>query len=544
MGGSGPPASSQQHRGGAHLPLGQGPGGCGQAGPHGGQDEAAGCCRGAAGGPGARQGELADMRKRKATLEDEVNLREIKLKWKNKEAFSEKQSWPDQLDGSYVTYGWVLIFSTFFRQFALMLTSLIAADFPPFGAAAQSMVFMINFAALIVLFPYNARLLNIEESVLTGCMAFLTFMAAFKEMVSKHNRASQYQGTINATSTLIDVLVLVIVSIICGTMVFNFYVIVGGAVKTESDDQILNKAYFETAMQQERLKEEEAKGQFERQREEEERQEEDEHEKAFWTNPLQNVQREVIGLKLIPLAEPECVELDKCISAITAPFVEELREKRDDFERSIVDKKAAVLNREQMEAEELRQMRWEEFRQIKGERFCAEKEAKEREWMLREDPRIKHEAFMKEVLAAAEKFEQQCMRAAEKEQRKVQRHNAKLEANERRVLATEDVLAREVRLWDQLHEQEPELRARELRIMAQEEFKQKNVDETNRRIEAMFLELMQKEEERQRAVEEWDARLEAEALEAMEREEDEQREYEDFLETTRQQIEKEHMRRS
>ena len=36
---------------------------------------------------------------------------------------------------------------TFFRQFALMLTSLIAADFPPFGAAAQSMVFMINFAA-------------------------------------------------------------------------------------------------------------------------------------------------------------------------------------------------------------------------------------------------------------------------------------------------------------------------------------------------------------------------------------------------------------
>ena len=35
-------------------------------------------------------------------------------------------------------------------------------DFPPFGAAAQSLVFTINFAALIVLFPYNARLLNIE----------------------------------------------------------------------------------------------------------------------------------------------------------------------------------------------------------------------------------------------------------------------------------------------------------------------------------------------------------------------------------------------
>eukprot|EP00435_Cladocopium_sp_Y103_P026713 s4904_g6.t1 len=193
--------------------------------------------------------ELADMRKRKATLEDEVNLREIKMKWKNKEKFTEKQAWPDRLDGSYVTYGWVLIFSTFFRQFALMLSALVSNDFPPFGAASQSLVFMINFGALILLFPYNARLLNIEESVLTGCMAFLTFMAAFKEMLSKHNQASQYTGTISATSSLIDVLVLIIVTVICGTMVFNFYIIVGGAVKSESDDQILNKAYFDTAMQ-------------------------------------------------------------------------------------------------------------------------------------------------------------------------------------------------------------------------------------------------------------------------------------------------------
>lgn len=75
-------------------------------------------------------------------------------------------------------------------------------------------------------------------------------------MVSKHNQASQYQGTIDATScwtagvwsesiaapcpicvttrclishwgTLIDILVLIIVTVICGTMVFNFYIIVG-----------------------------------------------------------------------------------------------------------------------------------------------------------------------------------------------------------------------------------------------------------------------------------------------------------------------------
>ena len=71
---------------------------------------------------------------------------------------------------------------------------------------------------------------------------------------------------------------LIIVTVITGTMIFNFYIIVGraavealgessgGAVKTESDDQILNKAYYETAMQQERLHKEEERGKFLRQR--------------------------------------------------------------------------------------------------------------------------------------------------------------------------------------------------------------------------------------------------------------------------------------
>ena len=38
--------------------------------------------------------------------------------------------------------------------------------------------------------------------MLTGCMAFLTFMAAFKEMLSKHVQADQYTSTIAATSIL------------------------------------------------------------------------------------------------------------------------------------------------------------------------------------------------------------------------------------------------------------------------------------------------------------------------------------------------------
>eukprot|EP00439_Symbiodinium_sp_Y106_P012060 s2756_g1.t2 len=477
--------------------------------------------------------ELADMRRRKATLEDEVNLKEIKLKWKNKERFTEKGSWPDQLDGSYLTYGWVLIFSSFFRQFALMLSALMAVEFPPFGAAAQSLVFMINFAALILLFPYTARLLNIEESVLTGCMAFLTFMAAFKEMVSKHNKASQYQSTIDATSSLIDVLVLIIVTIISGTMVFNAYIIIGGAVTTESDDQILNKAYFETAMQQEWLREEEERGRFHRQMEEEARDEEDAHEAAFWNDPLQAIEKECIGLKLIPLPDSEATELDKCISSITSPFVEELREKRDAFESTIQQKKEALKTREQMEAEELRQMRWEEYRQKKADIFWAAQEAEERNAMFHEDPQRLHEAFMQEALQLAERYERDCMERVEREQREVEEWNANLEAAERVAMAEEDLLSFE----------EPELRARELRDMAKLEFRQREVEETNARLEAMFLDMMQKEEQRQREVEEWNSNLEAQAQEAMEREEELQREYDEFLEISRLQIEKDQLKK-
>ena len=36
-------------------------------------------------------------------------------------------------------------------------------------------------------------------------------------------------------------------------------------------------------------------------------------------------------------------------------------------------------------------MRWEEWRQRKADTFWARHEAKEREWMMREDPRLKHE---------------------------------------------------------------------------------------------------------------------------------------------------------
>ena len=37
-------------------------------------------------------------------------------------------------------------------------------------------------------------------------------------------------------------------------------------------------------------------------------------------------------------------------------------------------------------------MRWEEWRQRRADTFWAMHEAKEREWMLREDPMLKHEA--------------------------------------------------------------------------------------------------------------------------------------------------------
>ena len=38
-------------------------------------------------------------------------------------------------------------------------------------------------------------------------------------------------------------------------------------------------------------------------------------------------------------------------------------------------------------------MRWEEWRQRKAESFWAAQELRERQWMMREDPRLKHEAL-------------------------------------------------------------------------------------------------------------------------------------------------------
>eukprot|EP00913_Durusdinium_trenchii_P004943 g4590.t1 len=99
-------------------------------------------------------------------------------------------------------------------------------------------------------------------------------------------------------------------------------------------------------------------------------------------------------------------------------------------------------------------MRWEEWRQRKAETFWAIHEAKEREWMLREDPRLKHEAFMQKVLLATEKFEQDLMKAAEREQREVAAWNTNVEAAERAMMQMEDFTSFQARVWQEHNSQD------------------------------------------------------------------------------------------
>lgn len=57
------------------------------------------------------------------------------MKCKNKEKFSEKQAWPDRLDGSYVTYGWVLIFSTWVQYIIQHGSTIFTGPLRHFDAA-------------------------------------------------------------------------------------------------------------------------------------------------------------------------------------------------------------------------------------------------------------------------------------------------------------------------------------------------------------------------------------------------------------------------
>eukprot|EP00931_Biecheleriopsis_adriatica_P065230 TRINITY_DN3981_c0_g2_i9.p1 TRINITY_DN3981_c0_g2~~TRINITY_DN3981_c0_g2_i9.p1 ORF type:complete len:880 (-),score=223.43 TRINITY_DN3981_c0_g2_i9:261-2570(-) len=460
---------------------------------------------------------------------DEVNVNEIKQQFKNAARFREKLIGPDTLGGSYLTYGWVLLFSTFCRQFLLMLSAIASASFPPFGAAAQSLVFMINFVALLVLFPYLARLLNIEEALLTGCMAVLTFLASFRELLTANRNASKHPTTIAIAGSLIDVLVIVIVSIIGVTMTYNAYIIGGSFLATESEETLLDKAHFEARMQQEYLAESEKLGRNVKYIEEQRLEEEAAEEKAFWDDPLREVNKGLQEIRQWVSSEKDWEDQQKFIDQIFSPFLREKKELDDAAKEEQERLQRELAARHKLKDTELQMMRFEEWRQRTVENWWRRQREMERRERWNEDPEdwerkeMEQEDERGDVVVAA--FEQRRMKQNELWLRRVYAWEGEGMPEEEE----ESAVQRELREKRQRECQEQieadaealcrEILARYLRVLV-------HVEEG--RLERENL-AMYKEEMRQRDL---DARLlerERWEREEMQKEEQLQKDYKEFL---------------
>ncbi|CAK0903862.1 unnamed protein product [Prorocentrum cordatum] len=84
---------------------------------------------------------------------------------KNKTQFRHPLRWPDteELEGNFLTYGWVLVANTFCRQFVLQVSAIWSSAFPPLGAASQSVFFVINYFGIILFRPYLSRMVNVQD---------------------------------------------------------------------------------------------------------------------------------------------------------------------------------------------------------------------------------------------------------------------------------------------------------------------------------------------------------------------------------------------
>jgi len=179
--------------------------------------------------------------------EDSIEKRKYILACKDRWIESKNQ-WEEDLHGNIICYGWILVINTFVRQVSLMLTVVFSTSFPPFGAAGQSLIFIINFLAVCANRPYASDLLNFQEALLMACMAALTFLATFKELLEGHNRANDYPLTVLMTAKLIDALVVCILITIFSVMGFNFFKIASNALAQEDNANMLNCVHFDRIM--------------------------------------------------------------------------------------------------------------------------------------------------------------------------------------------------------------------------------------------------------------------------------------------------------
>jgi len=199
---------------------------------------------------------LGGPRGQKKTEEEEVEdaahdlMERVRIE-KGKEVFFESKG---MKEGTVITYGWILVMNNFGRQFCLLTSVMFSADFPPFGAASQALIFLMNFMLLIIFRPYNANLLNLQESLLMGCMGLLTWLAAFKELLSEHNQAYLYPTTINLTSSLIEGLCILIGMLVLAVLGYNVGFVAKKSFFKEDRTTLLNRVHFERHQELEQRK--------------------------------------------------------------------------------------------------------------------------------------------------------------------------------------------------------------------------------------------------------------------------------------------------
>lgn len=162
--------------------------------------------------------------------------------------------WPDQLEGNFLTYGWVLLVNTFSRQFFLLYSVVMTTKYPVFGTCSQSIIFMFNFAMILNLKPYASELLSSQEALLIGCMAMLTWGGAFRELLIQHNQAKDHPRIVADVGRCMDVLVVLILIVVVSTVFYNMKLMLGAITSKEKPADALNRYHFERVLAAEKAR--------------------------------------------------------------------------------------------------------------------------------------------------------------------------------------------------------------------------------------------------------------------------------------------------
>lgn len=194
---------------------------------------------------------------RREAGEENLNLASVRLECtKAQKGFSERGvwRWPDKVEGSFLSFGWVLIVNTFMRQALLQGSGAVGSTFSNIkgvGSAAQSVVFLINFVLIINVCPYTQMDLNIEEGVLVGMLALMTTVSFFRELLLDHKDIKDFPGAMKGISRFVDFLTVVFVGVVIWVLVQNLLRILSAVTRIPNQEESLNHAFYNRFLESE-----------------------------------------------------------------------------------------------------------------------------------------------------------------------------------------------------------------------------------------------------------------------------------------------------